>query len=86
MPQIAPSHVDQKITVSFYPAELQAIFFALKQAYQSQESKLMIFADSLSALQALETLKADHLLLIQIQDMLQKNDVDQTEIVFYVDS
>ena len=42
---------------STYTAELQAILFALKQAYQSQESKFVIFSDSLSALQALEKLK-----------------------------
>ena len=30
---------------SIYTAELQAILFALKQAYQSQESKVMIFVD-----------------------------------------
>ena len=35
-------------------AELQADLFALKQAYQSREGKLMIFCDSLSVLQALE--------------------------------
>ena len=42
---------------------------AVKQAYQSQESKFMIFLDSLSALQALEKLKTDHPLLIQVQDV-----------------
>ena len=36
-----------------YTAELQAILFAFKQAYQSQERKFIIFSDSLSALQAL---------------------------------
>ena len=52
---------------SIYTAELQAILFALKQAYQSQERKFMIFfSDSLSALQALGKLKTDHPLLIQI--------------------
>ena len=40
---------------SIYTAELQAILFAFKQAYQSQESKIMIlFSDLLSALQALD--------------------------------
>ena len=48
---------------SIYTAELQAILFALKQAYQSQEKKFMIFSDSLSALQALGKLKTDHPLL-----------------------
>ena len=37
-----------------YIAKLQTILFAVKQAYQSQEIILMIFSDSLSALQALE--------------------------------
>ena len=56
--------------------------FALKQAYQSQESKFIIFSDSLSILQALEKLQSDHSLLIQIQDMLHKIEVDQKELVF----
>ena len=42
---------------SVYTAELQAILFALKQAYQSQERKFVIFSDSLSALQALGKIK-----------------------------
>ena len=42
----------------------------------------MIFSDSLSALQALEKLKSDHPLLIQIQDMLHKIEIDQKEVVF----
>ena len=53
---------------SIYTAELQAILFALKQAYQSQERKVMVFSDSLSAVQALGKLKTDHPLPIQIQD------------------
>ena len=51
---------------SIYTAELRAILFVLKQAYQSQESKFMIFSNSLSALQALEKLKSDQSVLIQI--------------------
>ena len=35
---------------SIYTAELQAILFALKQAYQSQERKFIIFSNALSAL------------------------------------
>ena len=58
---------------SIYTVERQAILFALKQAYQSQERKFMIFSDSLSALQALGKLKTDHTLLIQIQELLNKN-------------
>ena len=58
------------------------MLFALKQVYQFQESKFTIFSDSLSALQVLERLKSDHPLMIQIQDMLHKIDVDQTEVVF----
>ena len=57
---------------AIYKAELQAILFDIKQVYQSQKSKCMIFSDSLSALQSLEKLKSDHPVLIQIQDMLQK--------------
>ena len=67
---------------SLYTAVLQAILFALKQAYQSQERKFMIFSDSLSALQVLGKLKTGHHLLIQIQELLQKNNADQKEIVF----
>ena len=57
---------------SLYTAELQAILFALKQAYQSLESSFMIFSDSLSALQALEKLNSNHCLWIQVQGMLHK--------------
>ena len=42
----------------------------------------MIFSDSLSALQALEKLNSSHPVLIQIQDMLHKIEVDQKEVVF----
>ena len=42
----------------------------------------MIFSDSLSPLQALGKLKSDHPLLIQIQELLHKINVDQKEIVF----
>ena len=63
-------------------AKLQSILFALKQAYQSQESKFMIFSDSLSVLQALEKLKSDHTLLIQIQDIYHKIEIDQKEVIF----
>ena len=67
---------------SIYTAELQAILFAFKQAYQSGESKFMSFSDSLSALRALERSKSDHPLLTQIQNMLNKFEVDQKEVVF----
>ena len=65
---------------SIYTAELQAILFALKQAYQSQERKFMIFSDSLSALQGLGKLKTDHPLLIQIQELLHKINTDQKKL------
>ena len=58
---------------SIYTAELQAILLVLKQAYQSQERKFIIFSDSLSTLQALGKLKTDHPLLIHIQELLHKN-------------
>ena len=35
---------------SIYAAELEAILFAVKQAYQSQEWKFVFFSDSLFAL------------------------------------
>ena len=60
---------------SIYTAELQAILFALIQAYQSQGTQFMTFSDSLSALQALGKLKTNYPLLILIQDMLHKIDV-----------
>ena len=66
---------------SIYTAELQTILFALKQAYQTQERKFIIFSDSLSSLQALEKLKSDHPLLIHIQDILRKIEIDQKEVV-----
>ena len=62
---------------SIYTVELQSTLFALKQAYQSQERKFIIFSDSLSALQALAKLKTDHPLLIQIQELLHKINADQ---------
>ena len=65
---------------SVYTAELQAILFALKQAYQSQES--FFFLDSLSALQALGKLKTEHPVLIQTQELLHNINADQKEIVF----
>ena len=67
---------------SIYTAELQAVLLALKQAYQSQESKFMIFSDSLSALQALGKLKTDHPVLIQLQELLHNVNADQKEIIF----
>ena len=68
---------------SIYTAELQAILFAVKQAYQSQESELMIFSDSLSALHALGKLNSYHLLMVQIQDMLYEIEVDQKNFFYY---
>ena len=62
---------------SIYTVELQAILIALNQTYQSQETKFIIFSDSLSALQALGKLKNDHPLLIQIQEFLHKINADQ---------
>ena len=44
----------------------------------------MIFFDSSSALQALEKLKCDHPLLIQIQDMLHRIEIDQKEVFFFL--
>ena len=63
---------------------MQAILFALKHAHQSWESKFMICSDSLSALQALEKLKSNHPLLIQIQDMLHNIEIDQKEVFMWV--
>ena len=74
VPSVAPNNpfsCQQRDHSSIDTAELQAILFAFKQAYQSQENKIMIlFSDSLSALQALEKLNSNHPVLIQIQDML----------------
>ena len=60
---------------------MQAVLFAVKQAYQSQENTIMIFSDSLSALQALGKLKTDHLLQIQVRVLLRKIAVDHKETV-----
>ena len=81
-PQICLSLTKYKKDTTNPEVYKQAILFALKQAYQSQEKKLVIFSDSLSAVQALGELKTDHPLLIQIKDMLHKIDVDQKEIGF----
>ena len=59
---------------SIYTAELQAILFALKQAYQSQESKLMIFFRFTVCFASTGKLNSDHPLLIQIQDLLHKTE------------
>ena len=59
----------------------RAVLLALKQAYQSQESKFMIFSESLSAVQALEKLITCYPLL-EIEEMLHNIDVDQKKIVF----
>ena len=68
---------------SIHTAELQAVLFALKQAYQSQERKFIKKnSDSLSALQALGKIKTDHPLLIQIQELLHKISADQKKLVF----
>ena len=42
---------------SIHTAVLQAVLFAVKQAYQFQERKYMVLSDSLSALKALGILK-----------------------------
>ena len=83
LPQIAPSHVDWETTVLFTQRSCKQFCLLLKQAYQSQESKFMIFSDSLSALQALGKLKTDHPLLIQIQEFLHKINADQKENLFW---
>ena len=49
---------------------------------QSQENNFMIFSDWPIALQVLEKLKSDQPLLIQIQDILHKIEVDLKEVVF----
>ena len=67
---------------SIYTAELLAILFALRQAYQSQENKFMIFSDSLSALHALGKFNSYHLLMVQIQDMLYRIKIDPKGVVF----
>ena len=80
--QIAHFDVGKEITVQFTQQSCkQSYNFALKRAYQCQESKFVIFSDSLSALQALEKLQTDHPLSIEIQDMLHKIEVDPKEIV-----
>ena len=56
--------------------------FALKQAYQSQESSFVIFCDALSALKMLGKNWPDHPVLIQNQDILHQIDVDRKENVF----
>ena len=71
-----------KRSLFYLHSRAAAILFALKQAYQSQESKFMIFSDSLFSFQVLGKLEAYYPLLIQIQDMLHKIDVDQKKIIY----
>ena len=42
----------------------------------------MTFSNLLSALQALEKLQSDHPLLMQIQDVLHKIEIDRRKVVF----
>ena len=63
------------------PPSVLSCCLPLKQAYQSKERKFIIFSDSLSTLQVLGKLKTDHPQL-QIQNLLQKINADQKEIVF----
>ena len=67
---------------SIYTAELQAILFALKQVFQSKEKKIMIFSDSLCALQALKKFLIDYPLLIQIQEVSHKINAEKKENIF----
>ena len=77
----ALSSVAQNSPFSCWLRDHRSILFALKQAYQSQERKFVIFSDSLSTSQTLRKWKTDHHLLIQIQDLLHKINADQNEIV-----
>ena len=43
-----------------------SLSLSLSLSLQSEESKFMIFSDSLSALKALETFKTDHATVIQL--------------------
>ena len=45
-------------------------------------SFVVVFSDSLSALQALGKLKTDHPLVIQLQELLHKMNADEREIDF----
>ena len=54
---------------SVFTAELRAILLALKEIYQSQNSSFLILSDSLSALEALSSLKMTHPLLVEIYEL-----------------
>ena len=56
--------------------------FAVKQAYQSQESKFMIFSDSLSALQALKKIKTQSPSVDTNTRSATKIEIGQKEVVF----
>ena len=59
---------------SIEKAELQAILFALKQAWQYEERKFMIFSRlTILLMVSLKKLKTGHPLLIQIPELLHKN-------------
>jgi len=76
------SHCPLSDHCSVCTAELQAVLFALKQAFQCKERKFIICSDPLSALKALGKFKTDHPMLTQMQKFLQKINVDQKGIVF----
>ena len=67
---------------SIYTAELQAILFTLKQAYQSQERKFMVFFRLTIRFTSARKIRTDHPLLLQIQELLHKVNADQMEIIF----
>ena len=54
---------------SIYTAELRAILLALKHVYHSKVKSFLSLSDSLSALQAIQNLKYDHPVLIQIDEL-----------------
>ena len=81
LPQIAPSLVDWETTVLLTQRSCKQFCLLLNKPINFKKRNSWFFADSLSALQALGKIKTDHSLLIQIQELLDKINADQKEIV-----
>ena len=83
LPQIAPSHVDWETTALFTQRSCNQFCLLSNNHINLKKGNSWFFSDSLSALQALGKLKTDHTLLIQIQELWNKINADQKEIVVW---
>ena len=67
---------------SIYSAELQAILLALKKVYQSKDTNFLILSDSKSSLEALNSKKMDHPLLVEILELYNSLLLEDKDIIF----